>query len=82
MGPEYQVGFARTLRDAGSIPGAAGGRITEPPGAPEVLERGDADFVAVGRAALREPGWPQRAAHELGVRDPALYPGAYHRGSW
>jgi 2,4-dienoyl-CoA reductase-like NADH-dependent reductase (Old Yellow Enzyme family) len=38
--------------------------------------------VAVGRAALREPAWPQRAAHELGVRHPALYPGAYHRGTW
>ena len=82
VGPEYQVGFARTLRDAVSMPIAAVGLITDPHGAQEVLERGDADFVAVGRAALREPGWPQRAAHELGVRDPALYPGAYHRGSW
>lgn len=82
VGPEYQVGFARTLRDAVSMPVAAVGLITDPHGAQEVLERGDADFVAVGRAALREPGWPQRAAHELGVRDPALYPGAYHRGSW
>src|SRR5690625_5213917 len=50
--------------------------------AQQVLDRGDADFVAIGRAALREPAWPQRAAHELGVRDPALYPGPYRRGSW
>jgi len=82
VGPEYQVGFARTLREAVSMPVAAVGLITDPAGAQDVLERGDADFVAVGRAALREPSWPQRAAHELGVRDPALYPGAYHRGSW
>ena len=82
VGPEYQVGFARTLREAVAMPVAAVGLITDPVGAQDVLERGDADFVAVGRAALREPSWPQRAAHELGVRDPALYPGAYHRGSW
>ncbi|MGO1225341.1 MAG: NADH:flavin oxidoreductase/NADH oxidase [Brachybacterium sp.] len=82
VGPEYQVGFARTLRDAVSMPVAAVGLITDPAGAQTVLERGDADFVAVGRAALREPSWPQRAAHELGVRDAALYPGSYQRGSW
>ena len=82
VGPEYQVGFARTLRDAVAMPVAAVGLITDPHGAQEVLDRGDADFVAVGRAALREAGWPQRAAHELGVRDGALYPGAYRRGSW
>ncbi|MGO1480270.1 MAG: NADH:flavin oxidoreductase/NADH oxidase [Brachybacterium sp.] len=82
VGPEYQVGFARTLRDAVSLPVAAVGLITDPAGAQAVLDRGDADYVAVGRAALREPGWPQRAAHELEVRDAALYPGAYQRGSW
>lgn len=82
VGPEYQVGFARTLREAVSLPVAAVGLITDPLGAQGVLDRGDADFVALGRAALREPGWPQRAAHELGVRDASLYPGAYHRGSW
>lgn len=82
VGPEYQVGFARTLREAVSMPVAAVGLLTDPAAAQGVLDRGDADFVAIGRAALREPGWPQRAAHELGVRDGALYPGAYRRGSW
>ena len=61
---------------------AAVGLITEPVHAQEILARGDADHVAVGRAALREPSWPQRAAHELGVRDAGLYPGPYRRGSW
>src|SRR5690606_19746649 len=65
VGPEYQVGFARALREAVSMPVAAVGLITEPEGAQAVLDRGDADFVALGRAALREPAWPQRAAHEL-----------------
>lgn len=80
--PEYQVGFARSIREATGIPVAAVGLITEPVHAQEILARGDADHVAVGRAALREPSWPQRAAHELGVRDAGLYPGPYRRGSW
>ncbi|MGO2311539.1 MAG: NADH:flavin oxidoreductase/NADH oxidase [Brachybacterium tyrofermentans] len=82
VGPEYQVGFARTLREAVSMPVAAVGLLTDPAAAQDVLDRGDADFVAIGRAALREAGWPQCAAHELGVRDGTLYPGAYRRGSW
>lgn len=82
VGPEYQVGFARTIREATDLPVAAVGLITDPGDAQQILDRGDADYIALGRAALREPAWPQRAAHELGVRDPDLYPGAYHRGSW
>lgn len=82
MGPQYQVGFARSIRDAVGMPVAAVGLITDPAEAQEVLNRGDADYVALGRVALREPTWPQRAAHELGVRDPSLYPGPYRRGSW
>lgn len=80
--PEYQVGFARSIREATGIPVATVGLITEPVHAQEILARGDADYVAVGRASLREPSWPQRAAHDLGVRDAGLYPGPYRRGSW
>lgn len=79
---EYQVGFARSIREATDIPVAAVGLITDPHGAQQILERGDADAVALGRVAMREPAWPQRAAHELGVRDGSLYPGPYRRGSW
>ena len=44
----------------------------------------DGEFLALlGRAALREPYWPLRAASELGVtwRD-APYPEQYTRGAW
>ena len=82
VGPRYQVGFARTIREATGMPVAAVGLITDPAEAAQVLERGDADFVALGRVALREPAWPQRAAHELGVHRADLYPGAYRRGAW
>lgn len=79
---EYQVGFSRAIREATGMPVVAVGLITDPRGAQRILERGDADAVALGRVSLREPAWPQRAAHELGVRDGGLYPGPYRRGSW
>ena len=43
---------------------------------------GRADVVFLGRVALREPAWPQRAAAELGLdwRD-APYPPQYTRGT-
>ena len=46
---------------------------------------GDDDITAVffGRVALREPSWPLRAAHELGIdKREAPYPPQYQRGSW
>ncbi|MDO5661747.1 MAG: NADH:flavin oxidoreductase/NADH oxidase [Brachybacterium sp.] len=81
--PDYQIGFARTIKERTGSPVAAVGLIADPEHAERVLADGSADFVAIGRAALREPGWPQRAAHELA--DPeasALYPEPYARGSW
>lgn len=80
--PGYQVGFAREIRERTALPVAAVGLITEPADAERILAEGSADFIAVGRAALREPGWPQRAAHELGVRPRDLYPEPYARGAW
>ena len=34
---------------------------------------GRADVVFLGRVALREPAWPQRAAAELGLTRASLY---------
>lgn len=80
-GPGYQVPLAAAVRQAG-IASAAVGLITEPAQAQDVLDHGFADAVLLGRVALREPAWPQRAAAELG--DPAMahYPDAYLRGRW
>ena len=50
-----------------------------------LLVAGDDDITAVffGRVALREPSWPLRAAHELGIdKREAPYPPQYQRGSW
>ena len=51
--------------------------------AEQILSDGSADAVLLARAALREPGWPQRAAHELGLpADKAPYRPQYARGGW
>ncbi|CAM3233559.1 NADH:flavin oxidoreductase/NADH oxidase [Stackebrandtia soli] len=83
VGPGYQVPFARSVRDEAKVATGAVGLITEPRQAEAILAAGDADAVLLGRVALREPGWPQRAAAELGVpREAAPYPPQYQRGAW
>ena len=83
VGPGYQVSFARDVRTKGGIPTGAVGLITEPAQAQQILDEGSADVVLLARAALREPAWPLRAAHELGLtRDQAPYPKQYLRGAW
>jgi 2,4-dienoyl-CoA reductase-like NADH-dependent reductase (Old Yellow Enzyme family) len=79
--PGYQVPFARDIRTKADIATGAVGLITEPAQAQAVLDEGSADVVLLARAALREPAWPLRAAHELGVPvDEAPYPVQYTRG--
>ncbi|CAJ2513409.1 Uu.00g015280.m01.CDS01 [Anthostomella pinea] len=39
-----------------------------------------ADLVLVARQLLREPGFPLRVAHQLGVE--VKWPNQYHRGGW
>ncbi len=83
VGPGYQVPFARDVRIKAEIPTGAVGLITEPAQAQQILDEGSADVVFLARAALREPGWPLRAAHELGVpAADAPYPPQYLRGVW
>jgi len=75
LGPGYQVPFARAVRERSGLPTAAVGLITEPGQAEKILAEQSADAVLLGRALLREPAWPQRAALELGgeVRWPPQY---------
>lgn len=80
--PGYQVPLSVGVRAAG-VPTGAVGLITEPAQAEKVLANGEADVVLLGRAAIREPSWPLRAAHELGVRtDDAPWPPQHTRGAW
>lgn len=83
VGPGYQVPFAREVRSGSGAPVSAVGLITDPHQAEQVLTDGDADAVMIARAGLREPAWPLRAAHELGVDHHVIpYPPQYERGSW
>lgn len=77
IGPGYQVPFARRLREAADIPVAAVGLVTAPTQAEQIIADGAADAVMLARALLREPSWPQRAAHELG--DDVEWPQQYVR---
>ena len=53
------------------------------PGSHLVASMARADVVFLGRVALREPAWPQRAAAELGLDwRQAPYPPQYTRGKW
>jgi 2,4-dienoyl-CoA reductase-like NADH-dependent reductase (Old Yellow Enzyme family) len=44
------------------------------------LQSGQVDVILIGRASLRDPYWPLRAAHELGAE--VAWPPQYERGMW
>ena len=81
--PNYQVPFASQIRQGAEIPVTAVGLITKPKQAAKIIRAGDADAVEIGRAALREPSWPLRAGHKLGLeRQEIPYPPQYVRGAY
>ncbi|MBL9535242.1 NADH:flavin oxidoreductase/NADH oxidase [Klebsiella pneumoniae] len=75
VGPGYQLPFAREIRQQVNIPVIGVGLITEPQQAEDALQNGDADLIAIARAALYNPHWPWQAAAALGaqVRVPSQY---------
>ena len=54
--------YAAALRRRVSIPVIAVGRINRPEVAQDVLQRGQADLVAIGRQLLADPLWPLKVA--------------------
>ncbi|HEY8587952.1 MAG TPA: NADH:flavin oxidoreductase/NADH oxidase [Naasia sp.] len=80
VGPGYQVGLAEQVRGAGVAVNAVG-LITDPAQAEEIVASGRADAVMMGRQLMREPHFPLRAAHELGV-DVDYWPPQYLRARW
>ena len=65
VGPEYQVHLARAVKTRSGLPTIAVGLITEAAQAEGVLQRGDADLVALARAFLYNPRWGWQAAAAL-----------------
>jgi 2,4-dienoyl-CoA reductase-like NADH-dependent reductase (Old Yellow Enzyme family) len=66
IGPEYQVPFAKIVKDKCGLPTMAVGLITQAKQAEAILQRGDADLIAFARAFLYNPRWAWQAAAELG----------------
>jgi 2,4-dienoyl-CoA reductase-like NADH-dependent reductase (Old Yellow Enzyme family) len=75
VGPGYQVPLAAEIRKAVDIPVVAVGLITGFDQAERILTEGQADLVAIARAALYDPRWPWHAAAHFGasVKAPNQY---------
>lgn len=67
--PLYQVPFATAVRSMADIATMSVGLITQPAEAEDILRRGDADLVAIGRMALDDPNWAVHARHVVGSGD-------------
>lgn len=81
--PNYQVPFAAQIRQKAGIPVTAVGLITKPKQAEKIIRGAEADAVEVGRAGLRDPYWPLRAANKLGLPlEEAPYAEQYGKGAY
>jgi 2,4-dienoyl-CoA reductase-like NADH-dependent reductase (Old Yellow Enzyme family) len=67
IGPGYQVPLAQAVKKACGLKVRTVGLIADPAQAEEVVADGDADMVAIARAAIDDPRWPWHAAARLGV---------------
>jgi 2,4-dienoyl-CoA reductase-like NADH-dependent reductase (Old Yellow Enzyme family) len=76
-GPGYQTPFAERIRRETGMPTIALGEITDPVQAEHILRTGQADLVAIARAALRNPHWPLLAAAQL--KQETAWPVQYER---
>jgi 2,4-dienoyl-CoA reductase-like NADH-dependent reductase (Old Yellow Enzyme family) len=70
VGKNFQVPFARKIRDQAGIMTGAVGMITEAQQADQIITAGDADLIFIAREMLREPYWAIKAANELGGEAP------------
>ncbi|WP_167052108.1 NADH:flavin oxidoreductase/NADH oxidase [Salinibacterium sp. ZJ77] len=81
LSPGYQVPFAEEVGGVAGATVATVGLITTAEHADAIIREGRADVVMMGRELLRDPHFPLRAAHELGV-DLDYWPGQYLRARW
>lgn len=76
----YQVPYAEAIRQQADILTMAVGLIVEPEQAESILEKGQADLIAVGREILYNPNWPLNARQALVAPDFERWPAPY--GWW
>ncbi|HJU32827.1 MAG TPA: NADH:flavin oxidoreductase/NADH oxidase [Hyphomicrobiaceae bacterium] len=67
VGYGYQVPYATKLRQEAGIKTMAVGLIVHADQAEAILQRGQADLIAIAREVLYNPNWPMDAAQKLGV---------------
>jgi 2,4-dienoyl-CoA reductase-like NADH-dependent reductase (Old Yellow Enzyme family) len=77
LGPGYQVAFAERIKKEAGILTSAVGLITEVQQAENIIEKGEADLILLGRESLREPYFALQAATVLG--DDVAWPLQYVR---
>lgn len=65
--PGYQVQFAREIKEQTKLLTGAVGLITKGEHAEEILRKGQADLIFLGRELLRDPYWPLRVAREYNI---------------
>jgi len=67
VGYGYQVPYAAKLRAEAGIKTMAVGLIVHADQAETILQKGQADLIAIAREVLYNPNWPMDAAQKLGV---------------
>ena len=77
----FQVPFSERLRNEAQVKTQAVGMIVDAAQAEDILKRGQADLVALGREALLDPYWPHHAAATLGA-DPGYERWPVRHGVW
>ena len=77
-GPGYQVEYSKSTSMATNATVSAVGQITGAQQAEAILQSGQVDVIMAARQFLRDPYFPLRAAHELGVE--IEWPVQYERG--
>lgn len=70
--PGYMVHFAERIRKEAEIATMAVGLIVKPEQANAIIESGQADMVAIGRAFIDDPRWAWHAAVALGEENPPI----------
>lgn len=75
--PGYMAPLAARVKRQVGIPTRAVGYISDPSLANAILQRGDADMIAVGRGFLDDPRWAWHAAAALG--ETIKYPPQYEK---
>jgi 2,4-dienoyl-CoA reductase-like NADH-dependent reductase (Old Yellow Enzyme family) len=67
VGYGYQVQYAAKIKAEAGVATMAVGLIVHADQAEAILQRGEADLIAIAREVLYNPNWPMDAAQKLGV---------------